>query len=438
VSTTTTEEPSDSSAELTDSSAPQESSWALTLVYVGLILFTIGYYNRPEDFLGARYLPFALVGGSLAIGAFLVHLASGGHIVRPRETIILLVLFCWVFLSIPFANWAGGSFEALRDKVAKVLLLTIVLANGITSVSRLRKLLIVQVISVAIVGWMASYDVDTSGRAAGNSRAFGNANDLAVLLCVSFPLLFYLLLEAKTHFKKAFFAIALALVLYTVTLTYSRTGVLALIAAVAVLTWHFGIKTGRHAAVIVLGIALAVAFLALAPSGYGTMIASIFSNDVDVSGTVRRDAAESSAARQQLFNRAVEVTVANPMFGVGLNGFGDLTATGHVQHNTYLQYSSEAGIPALLLFLLLIRYTFVNLRGAERLSRQGSEVWRLAGALRASLWAFLVGAFFTNFGYEFFGFFIFGFAAALHQIALKHPSAAQTDLESSVSTETSD
>ena len=73
----------------------------------------------------------------------------------------------------------------------------------------------------------------------------------------------------------------------------------------------------------------------------------------------------------------------------------------------------------------------MNLRQAEKLSIKGSEVWRLAGALRASLWAFVVGAFFTNFGYEFFGFFIFGFAAAIHQIALNQSTQAPASLDSS-------
>ena len=431
MSTTTTAEPSESTAQ-------QESSWALTLAYFGLILFTVGYYNRPEDYLGGRYLPFALIGGVLAIGGYLVHLASGGHIARPRETIILLLLFCWILLSIVFANWVTGSFQAFQDKVAKVLLLTIVLANAITSVSRFRKLLFIQVISVAVMGWMAQYALDITGRVSGNSQAFGNANDLAVLLCVNFPLLFYLLIEAKGYFRKATYAIVMGLVLYIIALTYSRTGVLALIVAIGALMWHFGIKTGRHASVIAVGILLVVVFVAFAPSGYGKLMASIFSKEVDVSETMRSDAAESGKARQGLLIRAIEVTLEHPIFGVGLDGFGELSGRWQVQHSTYLQYSSEAGIPALVLFLLLIRCTFVNLRGAERLSRKGSEVWRLAGALRASVWAFLVGALFTNFGYEFFGFFIFGFAAAIHQIAVDHPSAAEADLDSSVLSETTD
>jgi O-antigen ligase len=406
--------------------APQETSLPLKLSYLGLVIFTIGYYVRPEDFLGGRYLPFAFVGGILAVGGYLTHLASGGRMNRPRETIILASLFCWLILSIPFATWVTGSLEAFKNNIAKVLLLTIVIANAISSLDKLRRLLKLQVILVAGIGWLAHYDLDKSGRVSGASQAFGNANDLAVLLCSTAPLLLYLLSEANGYLRKTFYAIALLLVFYTVILTYSRTGVLALASALVALAWHFGVKAGRHARVAVLGILLSVAFFAVAPSGYGRLIASIFSDEVDLTGTKRGDAPESSEARQKLLNQAVDLTIQHPIFGVGLNSFGDESGTGRAQHNTFLQYSSEAGIPALLLFLLLIRCTFVNLRRSERLSIPGSEVWRLAGALRASFIAFLVGAFFTNFGYSFFAYFSVGFAAALHQVAINHPNPKET------------
>jgi len=391
----------------------------LTIAYVGLLLFTIGYYNRPEDFLGGRYLPIQLIGGFLAIGSYIAYLVFGGRITRKRETTILVLLLGWLILSIPFSNWMGGSFQVLKDSISKILLLTIVITNACTTVTRVRNLLIVQIFSVTLMAWLARDSFDTAGRLAGdNNTAFGNSNDLAVVLCISLPLLFFFFLEGSNYLKKTIYVGVMLFVLYILFLTFSRTGFLALVVAVVALAWHFGIKRGHYVRVTGLAILLLVVLVALVPSGYGKMIASIFSSDVDVSGTVREDAAESRVSRQLLFNRAVELTIKHPIFGVGLNQFEDLSGISHVEHNTYLQFSTEAGIPALLLFLSLVGCTVVNLRGAERLSTSGSEVWRLAGALRASHWALLVGACFTNYGYEFFPYYIFGLAAALHQIAL--------------------
>jgi O-antigen ligase len=409
-------------AEIPAESGPADSPFWTTASYTGLVLFLIGYYNRPEDAIGP-YFRLALVGGILAIGAYITSLLSGAPINRIRETVVVVLLFAWLALSIPFSNWMGGSFQTFKDGIGKVLVLTIVIMNVVSTTRRLRALLLIQVLSITVIAWMAHQGADTLGRAAGdNNTAFGNSNDLAVLLCINLPLVFLFILESRSYLKAALYLAVMSIMLYTVFLTYSRTGILAMVVAVGSLVRHFGLKQKQLVRVAAAAFCLLVVSIVFIPKDYGTLIASIFSSDVDVSESVRGDASESRDARQLLLGRAVALTLEHPIFGVGLNGFEELSESGHVQHNSFLQYSSEAGIPALLLFLTLIGFTFANLRGAELLSIKGSDVWLLAGALRASLWAFLVGALFLNFAYLFFPYFIFAFAAALHQIALNQQS----------------
>jgi O-antigen ligase len=395
------------------------ADFKLQLAFVGLLLFITGYYNRPEDFLGGPYFPIALIGGSLAILAYIFYLFSGGHIRRTRETTIILALLGWFILAIPFAYWRGGSFQIVRDNLSKILLLTIVMMNVVNTMSRLRTLLMVQVISVAFMGWISYTHLDSAGRATGNSASFGDSNELAVLLCICLPVLFFFVLEAS-FIGKVFFTALIVLILYTILMTYSRTGFLAVAVAVVALIWHFGIKTRNYFRVVIGGILLLIVLFALMPSGYEKLINSIYDNDAVVAGTVRSDAAVSREARLQLLKRAIEVTLKNPIFGVGWGGFPQLSGSWRVEHNTFLELSTEAGLPALALFLLLVYFTFLNLRNAERLALPQSKVWRLAGALRASCWAFVIGACFLNLATYFFPYFLFGFAAATHQIALRH------------------
>jgi hypothetical protein len=390
----------------------------LRISYIGLILFTIGYYIRPEDlFDGGRYFPLALIGGVLAIGSYIFYITTGGSIKRTREVRIILALLGWFILSIPFAYWKGGSFQIVKDNVSKILLLTIVIMSVVTTISKLRNLLLIQTLAVALMGWIAHTNFDETNRAVGNSSAFGNSNDLAVILCVSIPLLFFFATDARSTIKKIFFAAAMLLVLYTITITYSRTGFLAMIVVFLSLTWHFGIKPGHYLGVLSVASILLVGFLIFMPSGYEKLIASIYNNDVDATDTVRQDASASSEERRILLNRAIELTLTHPLLGVGPNGFEQMSGRWRVEHNTYLQFSTEAGLPALILFLVLVYRTFSNLKDTESIAVPGSEIWCLVGALRASFWAFLVGGLFTNFAYVFFPYFLIGFAAALNQIA---------------------
>lgn len=400
---------------------------ALTISYFGLLLFTIAYYNRPQDYFSiGTYLPFALIGGALAVGAYVIHLAFGGQTQRQREATVVIALLGWFLLSIPFANWAGGSFDVVKDNISKVLILTIVVMNVTNTMSRLRKLLVVQTLSVALMAWIAHSNFDATGRAIGNNSTFGNSNDLAVLLCINLPLMFFFVIEPGNRFRKLFYAAVMLLGIYTVLLTYSRTGFLSMAVSLAIVVWDFGIKRGHYYRVIVCGVLLMLVFAVFMPSGYDKLIASIYSSDVDTAGTARSDAAVSAEQRWQIMIRAAELSFRHPLLGVGPNGFAELSGYWRVEHNTYLQLSTEAGLPSLFLFLLLIRYTFLNLRDAERRVMPQTEVWRLIGALRASLWAFLIGAFFINFAYTFFPYFLLGFVAAIHQIALNNSDAENT------------
>jgi O-antigen ligase len=395
---------------------------SLKLAFAGLLLFIIGYFNRPEDFLGGPYFPITLIGGSLAILAYIYYLATGGHIQRTRETTIILTLLAWFVLTIPFAYWKAGTFQIVKDNISKILLLTVVMMNVINTMTRLRMLLMVQVISVAVMGWLARSHFDATGRATGNSASFGDSNELAVLLCISLPLLLFFVLEASSLIGKVFFTALIALSLYIILMTYSRTGFLALAVAAVALTWHFGIKTGNYFRVLIGGILLLIVIFALMPSGYEKLITSIYDNKAAIAGTVRGDAAASTEQRLQLLNKAIELSVKHPIFGVGLQGFGAVSGLWRAEHNTFLQLSNAAGLPALALFLILVYCTFLNLRNAERLAMPHSKIWRLAGALRASCWALLVGACFLNLATYFFPYFLIGFAAATHQIALRETS----------------
>jgi hypothetical protein len=123
--------------------------------------------------------------------------------------------------------------------------------------------------------------------------------------------------------------------------------------------------------------------------------------------------------------RSIEVTLEHPLFGVGPGNFEVTSGVWHVTHNSYTQMSSEGGIPALVLFIVILSYGFKNLRRAKRLSGHKKELKLLAKALRGSLAGFVVGAFFASYAYQFFPYFLVAYSTALLRIVRDTPTARQ-------------
>jgi hypothetical protein len=84
---------------------------------------------------------------------------------------------------------------------------------------------------------LGNVDPDT-GRLTGLSQAFGNANDLAVVIAISIPIGYFLLITSTSWIARILLIAVLALLLYGNILTVSRTGFLAIAVGLAVLLFH--------------------------------------------------------------------------------------------------------------------------------------------------------------------------------------------------------
>lgn len=396
-------------------------SWAGKLAYGGTLLFVIMYYIRPSDWYPpAAIIPLGKITALLALGGFaLLLLERGGVLKLPKEMIVLVLLFAQLCLTVPFAFWRGGSFQIVVMEFSKVVLITVSVVVVITTLARLRKLLFVQAAAVTAMAILA---------ATGRSRlllpheAFGdrvkgaqgglfeNPNDLAFIVALTFPLCFALMLKTSRPLRKAFWAVGLVLMVYTVMITYSRGGLIALVVGAAVTLWEFAVKGRRH--YLILLTALAGIFLVFAgsPANYADRVKSIFDPDSDPTG--------SSQARRDIFYQSVEMTRQHPLLGVGPGNFEVLSGTWHVTHDSYTQLSSEGGVPALLLFLIILKLSFSRVRLAQKIVPRQSELGLLLSALRASMASFVVGALFSSAPYQFFPYILFGFVSAAYQIAL--------------------
>jgi O-antigen ligase/polysaccharide polymerase Wzy-like membrane protein len=390
----------------------------LAVAYTGILAFILVYCARPEDWLpGAVGLPLAKFVGVFTMVAFGLGVLFGRRRSSrlPGDVVLLGLFFAQLCLTVPFSPvWRGGAFDTVFYGFSKVVAITVVVVIAASTFVRLRRLIFVQTASVALIALVTLWKDYRIGRGAGRlSGAIGgdfeNPNDLALAIVLAWPFCFMFLLEARSLVKKSIWAIAIMAMSYAVVDTYSRGGFLALIVASGLCLWEFGVKGRRHYVLALIGVLGLGIILSLGLGNHWQRLRTIVHPDEDPTG--------SAQARQELLIKSLEVTAAHPIFGVGPGNFAVVSGDWHVAHNSYTQVSAEAGIPGLILFLLILRRSFYNIRETKRLTNQQPEFPPLASALHASLWAFVVGALFSSVPFAFFPYFVLAFTAALHRIA---------------------
>jgi len=392
----------------------------LTAAYAMIVLFWGFYYYRPEDIIKVIYgLPLAKIIGALALLSLVIGiLGQGGRVKLNKEAKLVLALFGWCVLCIPFASWRGGAFQTVFGDFGKCVIMTLMIGIAVTSVDRLRRLLLIQASAVAIMSVTGCIFFRGMTRLEIGTGLYGNPNDFAIMIALNWPICLGFLLATRNPIKKALWAIGLVAMAWAVTLTYSRSGFMALGVAICFSFWEFGVRAKRNY-IIIAGVFVALLLLpVLLPSHYGTRLIGIFNPSVDALDL------GSAEARKQLLKESVELTVRHPLFGVGPGDFASATQYWHVTHNTYTQLSSEAGIPALILFLLILGQVFRNLREIRKTERFRTDpqvqIW--AGALRASFAGYLLGAFFASYGYELFIYGLVAFTGVLYRACQDAPA----------------
>jgi hypothetical protein len=255
---------------------------------------------------------------------------------------------------------------------------------------------------------------------------YANPNDLAFAIVLSLPLCLVLAFVARNKFSKAVWAAAMAVMAYAVFLTASRGGFVCFIVATAICLWEFSIQGRRRYLIPVVALA-GIAFWAYAGGGVsGRFNSTLRSN----SNEVEDSAYGSAQARWGLFTQSLKLTARYPLFGVGTGNFVIVSGSWHATHNAFTQMSSEGGVPAFLLFVLILWCGFRNINATKGMAR-GREPDLWASGLRASLGAFIVGSFFASEAYQFFTYFLVGYTTVLGRIAASERVARKLAVQDS-------
>ena len=388
--------------------------------FAGLLLFTVVLYFRPQDYwpwLAAANV--ALVPAILTLVAFIPsQLATEGTLsARPREVNLILLLCAAACLSVPLAISPPDALDKLWESCIKNAITFVFIVNVVRTERRLSVMLwlalgVTAVLSVWALndyrlGNLAVEGYRVEGRSTGGM--FENTNDLGIHLVTMLPLAVALALSRRGVVRKLVFGACAALILATVVVTFSRGAFLGLLASGVLLAWKFGRR--RRLLVFAVMAVTVVALLAAAPGEYWVRLASIFNPALDRFG--------SSVARSELLKRAFVVTLANPVFGVGIGNFVLTSPRAQVTHNAYMQVAAEMGVAAALLYTMFIVAPLRRLRLIERetfAARRASQFYYLAVGLQASLVAYMVSSFFASVAFYLYAYYLVGYAVCLRRL----------------------
>ena len=394
-----------------------------TLAYRALVMFSWYYFLRPEDFIpGMDVIPLGKIAGGIALAALVFGTKPKDRGKLPNECKVLLLLLGQMFLTIPFAFYRGGAYDVVVNKFSKGVIVALLISMVVTRVIELRKLLYIQsaVVALITVASMAVHHTQ-DGRLMGIQKGIlENPNDLAINIAINLPLCMAFMFAAKGGFRKSLWAFALVCMMYAVVATYSRSGMIATVITLLFCLWEFGIKGRRTMLLMSAGIiaVISLAVMLVTPK-YLVRMESLVRTVPAEAGTLEAHAEGSVEARSQLLKESVSLMLHNLVFGVGPGNFPVITGEWRVAHNTYTEVGAEAGVPGLLLFLLLLVMSLRKIRSVRKLPGYARDenirLW--TSALWAAMAAYIAGAAFASTEYNLFPYFMVGYICALYKIA---------------------
>ncbi|HKJ87775.1 MAG TPA: putative O-glycosylation ligase, exosortase A system-associated [Gammaproteobacteria bacterium] len=390
---------------------------ALIVIFTSLIPFVlvrpwtgalvwawIGFMNPHRLAWGyVQHLPVALVFGSLTLFAMWFH-RDRKSVPVTRETVVI-VLMMILFTITTYYAWMQSAAWQEWQKVMKILGFALVTAMLIYGRRRIVALIAVIAGSIAFYGVKgAAFVVDTAGqyRVKGPEHSFIGANTslgLAMLMVV--PLLAALAQEVERKWVRMAIYGVLGLTVVSTVFTYSRGALLGLAAVIPLML----IKANKKF----------LLFLFMIPVAYKApdFIPQKLINRAETIENYQQD--YSAMQRIQAWGVSWNVALQNPLTGAGFElerlptprwlqyaeFQGKNYDSARAAHSNYFQVLGEHGFIGLVLYLLLLYFTFDSLRKVKKQAPGVGLSWmgKYADALQVGLVAYAVSGAFLSLAY---------------------------------------
>lgn len=279
---------------------------------------------------------------------------------NSKQGNVIIFLFMWMLLSVPFSIYPGGSFRFLFESFWKVIAVFFMLLAYSPSKEHLNKIIWTYIISIIFLSI-----ITVNGGGASRLEVGGgyDPNDTALILLMALPFLFWRF-SASAGIKKIVLGCSGLLLIIAIIATQSRGGFLGLAAVSCMIlfqVWYFERK-GLVKALFGILILSSIIFFH-GGEAYYERVSSIF----DTSGNYNYN---TPGGRLAIWKRGIDMMFNNPLLGVGVNAFisadgrlySDEGSRWQAAHNSFVQIGAELGFPGLIAFCFLIWSSIQNVR----------------------------------------------------------------------------
>jgi probable O-glycosylation ligase (exosortase A-associated) len=380
--------------------------------YIGVLMWYWVTYFNPHRFTWsfAYDFPVALV---VAVPTLFgtIFAKKNYRSLLVTESVLLFALWIWFVTTYIYAYltpYFAAHIETATyelSHITKILLMTAVTILIINTRERFRGVMLVTALSLGLLALKGSiFGIRTGGefRVWGPPDSFlADNNAFGLALNMALPLLYFLTRDVQNKWLRRLLYLCFFASILSVILTYSRGGLLALLAVLAAIAYrskHRLLGVGA----LVMGGFIVVAF---ASGAWMDRMGRLFHGEVDASGEQRLVAWETTWRFAQDY----------PITGGGFDTLPDVNVFQRYQprplplgflstapHSIYFQLLGDHGFVGLFLFLLLIGSCFLSLYRIGRAARRipdGQWLMYYAWMIQISILAFMTAGAFLGFVY---------------------------------------
>lgn len=327
---------------------------------------------------------------------------------------VMLFLFLWMVLSIPFSIYPGLSFRFITENFWKVIASFLIVVAYTGTRKDFERLVWTYIAAIGVLCVATLFFLESGEERTSISEGIYDPNDTALQFLMALPFLAWTFFSTKGFWKLLTGAIAIML-LAAIIATQSRGAFVGLIVTLLVIVYQMrhSIRYGWLKAALVAGV-LAALVVFYGSTEYTERIATLFNPSEDYNLT-------SSTGRIELWKRGLDMMFNNPLFGVGIYTFlsadgmlyADAGSRWNAAHNSFIQLGAELGLPGIIAFLILIIGIMVRLKRVDNGSGKKFEFASVySKALLASFVAYLAAGFFLSAAYITPLYFLFGMSFA--------------------------
>ena len=433
--------------------APQAS---YAMFHYALLFYIYLFCTRLPELLPQIRAALAM---SVIMLAGLFATGRGGDFFNIKLGKILTAFSVWTAICVPFSVWKGGSFDVLKGTVQATLFVAFIFAFARTlpevkrcmyslgaamgtvavlSITLFRESTIDPNTGIASIANAAPANPGEAEQRLGlfHSATLADPNFMSLYLLIGLP---FLWLGAKrgNWFTKILFLLFMPTVLVAIGHSASRMAlILFAIGLIIFLVWS---TTKERAFVLASTIVMAAMIVPVLPQTTINRFTTLFHGKQDTFES--KEAADSANVRVQLLGRSIIMTLKNPIVGVGPGQFavaedqqakaeGKEHGIWYYTHNAYTETSSEAGILALVLYIMAIVTSYRGL-GAIRKRGPTPEIREMAKAMQLSMWMVILGGLFLTIGFGGVPFVILGMAVAFKMAVASQMNNKRPELAAS-------